>query len=258
MLYRIEVTDDYFMDDPIDTGEISTTGFVTWLNRTKIGDQPEIGRDQWYAENKGDYKHILSLYMYSHGGISLSTEPFSCSFDSGWAGFVYSDSENVEDILQDVKTYENYLNNTDCYGYTITNNFFNEVEESCCGFSSYEEAMGEAESVVENLIKQPVSLPFTKSFETSSGLSEQIDVSLCREFYYSTLQYLKTNTATITNVEDDKYSYAEPRFLDDPSESFPLNYSLARIIFDPHWIELEFLDHDDEVLAVYQYKLQEK
>ena len=32
---------------------------------------------------------ILPIYMYDHSGITISTQPFGCRFDSGQIGFIY-------------------------------------------------------------------------------------------------------------------------------------------------------------------------
>lgn len=38
---------------------------------------------------------ILPIYMYDHSGISLSTTPFSCQWDSGTLGFIYVTREKM-------------------------------------------------------------------------------------------------------------------------------------------------------------------
>lgn len=38
---------------------------------------------------------ILPIYMYSHSGDSVSTEPFSCPFDSGQIGYIYTTREKI-------------------------------------------------------------------------------------------------------------------------------------------------------------------
>ena len=38
---------------------------------------------------------VLPLYLYDHSGITISTSPFSCPFDSGKVGFVFVTHEKV-------------------------------------------------------------------------------------------------------------------------------------------------------------------
>ena len=38
---------------------------------------------------------VLPVYLYDHSGISLSTAPFSCSWDSGQVGYIYELKSNI-------------------------------------------------------------------------------------------------------------------------------------------------------------------
>lgn len=38
---------------------------------------------------------VLPIYVYEHGGITMSTGGFSCPWDSGQAGFIYSDKKRA-------------------------------------------------------------------------------------------------------------------------------------------------------------------
>lgn len=42
-------------------------------------------------------KHVilLSLYFYDHSGITISTSPFSCSWDSGQVGWIYVTKDQI-------------------------------------------------------------------------------------------------------------------------------------------------------------------
>ncbi len=79
---------------------------------------------------------ILPLYLYDHGGITMSTNRFPCSWDSGLVGFIYADRkkileeysrkklspnlrEKVADLLEsEVKTYDQYIMG-DVYYYEV-------------------------------------------------------------------------------------------------------------------------------------------
>jgi len=39
-------------------------------------------------KSKNDIAEILPVYMYDHSGISLSSSPFECKWDSGKIGFI--------------------------------------------------------------------------------------------------------------------------------------------------------------------------
>lgn len=77
---------------------------------------------------------ILPLYLYDHSGITMSTSPFSCRWDSGQVGYIYCSTDKilkeygntdldtlikVENILEgEVETYDQYLTG-DVYGFEI-------------------------------------------------------------------------------------------------------------------------------------------
>jgi hypothetical protein len=108
---------------------------------------------------------ILPVFMYDHSGITISTGPFSCPWDSGQVGIIYVTKEtcekqqikfeDAENILKgEIKVLDQYLTG-DVWGYTIYSTedeeFANQIvtheddlpddrnhEDSCCGFFGYE------------------------------------------------------------------------------------------------------------------------
>lgn len=68
---------------------------------------------------------ILPLYLYDHSGITISTSPFSCPWDSGRVGFIYATRKAIieecggdapehiemarQSLLAEVKTYDQFL-----------------------------------------------------------------------------------------------------------------------------------------------------
>lgn len=79
---------------------------------------------------------VMPLYMYDHSGITISTSPFSCPWDSGQVGWVFVSKEKarveygvkrisqklrekvVGVILAEVETYDQYLRG-EVYGYEL-------------------------------------------------------------------------------------------------------------------------------------------
>lgn len=100
---------------------------------------------------------VLPLYLYDHAGITMSTSPFSCPWDSGQVGIIYiSKKKALEEyswkrltksnrtklisyLVAEVELYDQFLTG-DCYGYNIHK--LNEDDEndedyevdSCWGF----------------------------------------------------------------------------------------------------------------------------
>lgn len=104
---------------------------------------------------------MLDLYLYDHSGLTISTAPFSCPWDSGQIGFIYVTKEKLKEegledktkeeiydyLRSEVKTYDNYLRG-DIYGFTIE-----ETEDSCWGYFgwNHEESglLAEAKSTID-------------------------------------------------------------------------------------------------------------
>lgn len=92
----------------------------------------------------------LPLYLYDHSGITISTTPFSCPWDSGQVGFIFVTAEKVraeydwkvitkarrakiEDYLRgEVETYDQYLVG-DVFGFEVEDDE-GEMTDSCWGF----------------------------------------------------------------------------------------------------------------------------
>ena len=93
---------------------------------------------------------VEPLYMYEHGGITISTTPFSCPWDSGQLGFVIVTKDGIKnnfgvkrvtkkliekskEILQsEVEEYKMYLEG-DVYGFRCYDKDGN-ITDSCTGF----------------------------------------------------------------------------------------------------------------------------
>jgi len=97
---------------------------------------------------------ILPLYLYDHGGTTISLNKFACKWDSGQVGWIWATHQAIRDfytlkkltkvalakaltMLQgEVEAYDEYLTG-EVYGYTLTNTLGDEVD-SCWGFSGYD------------------------------------------------------------------------------------------------------------------------
>jgi hypothetical protein len=53
----------------------------------------EAAFDKWVE----DKVCIKDLYLYDHSGITISTSPFSCGWDSGQVGFIYLTRQKCEE-----------------------------------------------------------------------------------------------------------------------------------------------------------------
>ena len=67
----------------------NTNGIINW-NGMEIAIKKHYGRD---------LVHIQKVYGYSHSGLTISLNEFSCHFDSGILGFVIITRQSIREIL---------------------------------------------------------------------------------------------------------------------------------------------------------------
>lgn len=150
-----------------------------WHKRYSLGDADSTSDfdideyDSFDAMIEGEFGEkdvVLPLYMYDHSGITISTSPFGCGWDSGQLGFIYVRAETIKKeygdlsdeslrkakaVLQaEVEEYDQYVRGN-CYGYL-------EMTKSdkceCCGHWDWEDGdscwgfIGDWESIFKNEI----------------------------------------------------------------------------------------------------------
>ncbi len=119
--------------------------------------------EDWARRNKV----ILTrpVYAYIHSGMTVSLNPFSCGWDSGFAGFAFITRENVKKLMgwgvitkkrkaqlekyleSDVKSLDSWLQG-ETYGYRVFDANGEEID-SCWGFySDISYCIEEAKSVI--------------------------------------------------------------------------------------------------------------
>jgi hypothetical protein len=153
--------------DPInprtDYDEMCT--LVCWHRRYNLGDEtvtPKDAKDiiRWQKAQGDRVLAILPLYLYEHGGMTMSTGGFTDPWDSGQVGWGYVTASAAEKfgcipgksfknretgkrerytkkffeeaIRSEVKVYDSYLTG-ECYGYIIEDEEGNFID-SCWGF----------------------------------------------------------------------------------------------------------------------------
>lgn len=125
--------------------------------RYDLGDKVDIDTDDFndwaevekYIRKQYNIAIIQPLYLYDHSGITISTSPFSCNWDSGQIGFIFVTKETLRkeyntknvtkkiidmalNVLEnEVELYDNYLTGN-VYGFKEFKD--NEEVNSCWGF----------------------------------------------------------------------------------------------------------------------------
>lgn len=98
----------------------------------QAGADPELAQTQEGRALIDEKFLVLPLYLYDHSGLTMSTRPFSCPWDSGQVGIIYADREEAGQELgncteanllrvltKEVDIYDCYLQD-DVYGYILT------------------------------------------------------------------------------------------------------------------------------------------
>ena len=114
--YNIEVTIDEFASDPREMSDHLGT-MVCFHGRYNLGDKHGLSIEEAKELSAQEDVISLPLYLYDHSGITMSTTPFSCPWDSGQVGFIYakknaeglSDDSIRETLEAEVKEYDSYL-----------------------------------------------------------------------------------------------------------------------------------------------------
>lgn len=177
--FELEIEQDSSPESPRTWDNLGT--MVCFHKRYDLGDKTDYRSedyDSWdelrqgIIDNEGEV-FMLPLYLYDHSGITISTRPFNCNWDSGQVGFIFVsknkvkkegiDETKVLDYLKgEVETYDQYLTG-DVYGYRVY-----EVEtcslghehktlvDSCWGFYGEEYAEKEGRSLLEHYEKDLV------------------------------------------------------------------------------------------------------
>jgi hypothetical protein len=153
---RLKVVHDSSPESPREWDNLGT--MICFHNRYDLGDNHNYNSDDysgWEEMKQAIIKEenpavILPLYMYDHSGISISTSPFSCRWDSGQIGFILVSKkkaleefggkivtaklkERLEKILEgEVETYTQYVEG-EVYGFVIEDEDGEHID-SCYGF----------------------------------------------------------------------------------------------------------------------------
>lgn len=158
--YKISVYQD---NDPMSPDDWDSMGTIY----TKHNRYFAIGHDlaDFDGESVNPDGETLGIYAYVHGGVALSTTPFSCPWDSGMAGFITISRDKIiaeygndsaesrekarQCLKSETETWNQYLNG-EVYGFIITDES-GEIVDSCGGFYGDYEGylMEEAKSIID-------------------------------------------------------------------------------------------------------------
>jgi hypothetical protein len=175
--FSIEISYCDCADSPRDWDNFGT--MVCFHNRYDLGDKTNFSTDMFdsWAElerlliEEENAHTVLPIYMYDHSGITISSSPFGCRWDSGQVGFIYvtrdkvidekiTDASVIDFLRCEIETYDKYLRG-EVYQYRVNridtcnlNHEHAEVVDSCGGFYDLEECKREARAYVDYYLKE--------------------------------------------------------------------------------------------------------
>jgi hypothetical protein len=151
---------------------------VCFHRRYRLGDTHSFHAEDFNEEMITDITDkggvVLPLYLYDHSGITISTSPFSCPWDSGQVGFIYVTADSIRKeysvkriskktrelatscLEQEVKTYDEYLTGQ-VYGFIVEDEEGNYLD-SCWGFYGLEYCREQAIESAKSQRKQAAKL----------------------------------------------------------------------------------------------------
>jgi len=136
---------------------------LCWHSRYNLGDK-QIPRPEGVEDVPEDVVRF-PLYLYDHGGLTMSTSQFGCGWDSGQVGWIYATLEDPEDeqerarvtknLIGEVEVYDMYLRG-EVYGYRVYKHGDDEewlLEEvgSCWGFYGDHDKSGLFDAVKQEI-----------------------------------------------------------------------------------------------------------
>ena len=143
--FKLVISQDLDAEDPhLAFDGVGT--ILSWSSKLR-GDRNLSKDDPTNAEHYMDEGSVcLPIYMYDHSGITISTEPFSCRWDSGQVGWIYANPEEIANLSDpstefvksllrnEIKLLDEYLTG-EVWSYTL------EEGTKCgeCGHTEFEE-----------------------------------------------------------------------------------------------------------------------
>ena len=133
---------------------------VCWHRRYALGDKQDWPSPDEFEMAMDNCPHIrLPVYLYDHSGITISTVPFSCPWDSGQIGWIFVEwtklraafpklrrhadleAEGKRVLRAEITEYDQYLTG-DVWCARVEEPVGN-ARDSCCGFFGSEYAIEE-------------------------------------------------------------------------------------------------------------------
>jgi hypothetical protein len=169
--HTIKVFQDVDAQSPREDDNLGT--MTCFHRKYSLGDKHNFSvdefKDEWLPENKKNLI-ILPLFLYDHGGITMSIGSFNDRWDSGQIGFIYVTKEKIREeygwkrltpkridrikeyLKGEVEEYDQYLTG-DIFGFKIEGPY---CEDSCWGYYGTKAAIEGATRSIDHCIKRHI------------------------------------------------------------------------------------------------------
>lgn len=135
---------------------------VCWHKQCILGDEHDFATPEdfkaWWDENHKDSGTIKPLYLYDHSGITISTKPFACLWDSGQVGWAYITAEQAiserlpcpaATIENEVGVYDEFIRG-EVYCFSVEDKDGYPIDGSC-GYYGLDHVKAEATAVANGV-----------------------------------------------------------------------------------------------------------
>ena len=94
----VHIDRDEYPESPREWENLGTV--VCWHRNYTLGDKHKFSSNEDFEEwldEQGQHNVplVIPLYLYDHSGITMSTGPFSCPWDSGQVGWIYITRDKI-------------------------------------------------------------------------------------------------------------------------------------------------------------------
>ena len=157
--YTISVFSDDDTENPIEHWDCNV-GTVALIDKYR-----HLGNEEY--DGVGEDYIALPVYLYDHSGISVSTSPFNCQWDSGRVGAIYVDPKDYPEVTEDLlkkmmeETIEvlNQYVSGQVYYFSVKDKWGEEID-SCGGiYATVEEIITEQKGYIDDLPIQSILHP---------------------------------------------------------------------------------------------------
>ncbi len=160
-------------DDPPSPRDYDNVGVMVCAHRRyNLGDSVVLSGDgsdydSWedveqHLRDEHDAVAMLPLYLMDHSGLSMSTKPFGCRWDSGRVGVIFTTTKQLEAmgvdparaeecLVAEVAEYDRYLRG-EIYYFAVVDRH-GDVVDSCGGFHDEDDARTEGEAALAAAIE---------------------------------------------------------------------------------------------------------